>query len=120
AFVRYAFPWGEADLENSPGPRPWQIDVLTYSKDWLSNPATRHQPCEITIASGHGIGKSALMGMIISWALSTHEDTRIVVTANTDTQLTTKTVPEVSQWMRRSINADWWDIAARSFKSADA
>ena len=38
-----------------------------------------------------GIGKSALVAWLILWALSTMEDTKGVVTANTENQLKTKT-----------------------------
>jgi hypothetical protein len=57
-------------------------------------------------ASGHGIGKSALVAMLIMWAFDTLEDTRGVVTANTDTQLRTKTWPEVTKWHNLSITKD--------------
>lgn len=42
-------------------------------------------------ASGHGIGKSAFISMLINWGMSTCEDCKVVVTANTDNQLRTKT-----------------------------
>jgi len=57
--------------------------------------------------------------MIIDWAMSTCEDCKVVVTANTGTQLATKTVPEVSKWMRLSINAHWFDVHATSIKVKD-
>ena len=57
--------------------------------------------------------------MVIGWALSTCEDTRIVVTANTDTQLRTKTWPEVAKWFRNSVNADWFDVTATAITVKD-
>ena len=60
-----------------------------------------HAPAEavrLAVASGHGIGKSALVSWIILWALSTLPDTRGVVTANTEGQLRTKTWPELAKW----------------------
>lgn len=71
------------------------------------------------MASGHGIGKSALVGMIIHWALSTCEDCKIVVTANTGTQLSTKTVPEVNKWFRLAANSHWFDVKATSITVKD-
>jgi hypothetical protein len=71
------------------------------------------------VASGHGIGKSAIVGMIIDWGLSTCVDARIVITANTQPQLRTKTVPEVSTWLRRSISASYFDSQATSVRSRD-
>lgn len=113
-FVKYVYPWGEKELVDSAGPRPWQGEVLSHIGSHLQNPETRYQPCCIAVSSGHGIGKSASIGMVIDWALSTCEDCKVIVTAGTGTQLSTKTVPEVSTWFRRSINAEWWDVKAQS------
>lgn len=57
--------------------------------------------------------------MVMQWALSTRTDTRIVVTANTESQLRTKTWPEVAKWSRLAINAHWWQVPAMSVYSAD-
>jgi hypothetical protein len=61
-------------------------------------------PCSsvtrIAVASGHGIGKSALVAWLILWALTTFEDTKGVVTANTEKQLKTKTWAELAKWCR--------------------
>jgi hypothetical protein len=43
--------------------------------------------------------------MLVMWALSTMEDTRGVITANTEKQLQTKTSPEIAKWHRLAINA---------------
>lgn len=113
----YSYPWGEGVLAAAPGPRQWQLDTLDIIGQHLRNPETRHQPCQIAIASGHGIGKSALIGMLIRWAIDTCEDTRVVCTSNTDTQLKTKTVPEVTKWQRLAITADWFTNTATSIYS---
>ena len=55
---------------------------------------------------------SALVGMITGWGMSTMIDSNIVVTANTETQLRTKTWPEISKWLRSSINAHWFKATA--------
>jgi len=85
----------------------------------LGNPGTRFQPLRIAVSSGHGIGKSALVAMLIHWGMSTAVDTKVIVTANTATQLDTKTVPEVSKWFRRAINAHWFDVKATAIKVTD-
>lgn len=107
-----SYPWGEGVLANVTGPRQWQRDVLGDIGEHLSNPETRCKPLRIAVASGHGIGKSAEIAMILNWAMSTCPDTRAVVTANTDGQLRTKTWPEVSKWARLALNADWWAVPA--------
>lgn len=118
-WARQAFDWGHGVLAGHAGPRVWQSDINRVIRDHLSSDKTRHQPLFIAVASGHGIGKSAQMGMLINWALSTAEDTRIVVTANTEAQLVNKTSPEVGKWMRASLTAPWFDIKPRSIRSID-
>lgn len=111
-WVRDSYPWGVDTLAQHGGPRTWQCDVLGDIGEHLSNPATRCSPLRIAVASGHGIGKSALISMVLDWGMSTCPETRAVVTANTDGQLRTKTWPEVAKWARLSINADWWALPA--------
>ncbi|CDO34316.1 hypothetical protein [Novosphingobium sp. KN65.2] len=106
----YSFPWGEGSLSDAKGPREWQCDVMEDIREHLSNPETRFTPLRIAVASGHGIGKSALISMLAAWASDTCEDTRIVLTANTETQLRTKTWPEVLKWRNLSIAKHWWRL----------
>lgn len=116
-----AYDWGHGELQAESGPRDWQRLVLAEIRDRLNDPDWR-EPIRIAVASGHGVGKSALMGMIADWGMSTFADTKIVVTANTKQQLTTKTAPEIATWFRRSISAidKWFDIAIESIKSREA
>lgn len=118
-FSLYAYPWGEGELSTSRGPRQWQREVLRDIGAHLSDPATRYQPLMLAVSSGHGIGKSALIAQIAHWGLSTCEDCKIVVTANTDTQLRTKTWPEIGKWFRLGINAGWFVTTATAVASAD-
>lgn len=118
AFAERFYPWGQKELANSSGPRRWQRDVLFHIGEHLQS-AERFQPCRIAVASGKGIGKSALVSMIIDWAMSTCGDCKVVVTANTGTQLATKTQPEVSKWTRLSFNSHWWEVKATSITSLE-
>lgn len=113
----FAFDWGRGDLSNAEGPRKWQAYRLKEIGAHLQNPQTRFQPCRIAVASGHGIGKSALIGMIVKWGLDTCPDTRVVITANTEAQLLTKTSPEIAKWARLSITADWFKSTATALIS---
>jgi hypothetical protein len=113
------FPWGEGELETSTGPRAWQKDVLTTIRDHLKNPKTRFVPLRIAIASGHGIGKSALVAFIDKWAMGTCEDAKRVITANTFVQLNTKTQPELRKWFRLAIDADIWQVKSTSICPKD-
>lgn len=119
AYAERFYPWGEGSLEGSEGPRKWQREILAYLRDHISNPKTRYTPCKVAVSSGHGIGKSAFMGMVCNWAMSACEDCKGVVTAGTGTQLSTKTVPEISKWFKLSYNGDWFDVRATSIRSLD-
>ena len=120
-YVEASFPWGVkgTSLEKHPGPRKWQRETLQQIGEHLQDPVKRHQPLLIAVASGHGIGKSADIGMICQWGLSTCPNTRVVVTANTDNQLRTKTMPEIGKWFRMAFNASWWRVTATGIYSAD-
>lgn len=115
-----SYPWGEEGtvLANKKI-REWQETELKALRDHLQNPETRFDPYRVAIASGHGIGKSALIGMIINWALDTMVDTRITCTANTDTQLKTKTVPEVTKWSRMKLAKGRFYNATTAIYSTD-
>ncbi|MGY4399014.1 hypothetical protein ACVWZA_004226 [Sphingomonas sp. UYAg733] len=115
--ARFAYPWGEGALKGVAGPRTWQCEVMEAIGEHLQNPTTRHTPCRIARASGHGIGKSALIAMLIKWGLDTGVDTRIVVTANTENQLLTKTAPELAKWSNLSLTRDWFRTGATALVS---
>lgn len=115
-----AWDWEHGDLADSSGPREWQDDTLSIIRDHLANETTRFQPLQIAIASGHGVGKSCLMGIVSNWAMSCFIDAKIVCTANTEAQLRTKTVPEVGKWFRSSLTSEWFDPQATSVKSKSA
>ena len=112
-FVWAAFPWGEGELQGRE-PQAWQLDILAAIRDGLVDISTA---IRIAVASGHGIGKSALVSWLILWAESTYEDTRGVVTANTDTQLRKKTWSELAKWHRLFIGKDLFKLTATSIFS---
>lgn len=116
-FVKRAFPWKEpGELAEHEGPDVWQTEILTNIRDGLLD---INKAIQIAVASGHGPGKSALVSWVILWALSTHEDTRGVVTANTETQLRTKTWAELARWHRLFIARHWFSFTATSIYSVD-
>lgn len=117
AFVMGAFPWGEEGaLANFTGPDVWQTEVLRAIKSGL---LTVDQAIRIARASGHGIGKSALVAWIILWAFTTAADTRGVVTANTEVQLRTKTWSELGKWYNLFIGRDHFVLTATALLSKD-
>lgn len=118
-WARVAYDWGHGDLEEYDGPREWQSEINRAIRDHLANPETRFEPLWIAVASGHGIGKSAEMGMLSNWAMSCFDRAKVVITANTETQMRTKTSPEVGQWFRRSLTGHWFNINSQSIKARD-
>jgi hypothetical protein len=114
AYVMGAFPWGEPGtrLERFQGPEPWQANLLSRIRDGLITPQKAIQ--EAT-ASGHGVGKSACVAWIIKWACDTKPDTRGVVTANTETQLKTKTWAELGKWHHMSLTKDTFKLTATAY-----
>ena len=132
-WVMWAFPWGEegSELEKYEGPEEWQRELLLE----LSAGAIRIDeaiatamafdkevevlPVRLARCSGHGIGKSACVAWIILWAMSTFEDTKGVVTANTENQLKTKTWAEVSKWHRLFIGRSLFKMTATAMFSVD-
>jgi hypothetical protein len=115
AFVMTAFQWGKGELVDAFGPETWQEEFLKGIRDGL-NPREVTQKAR---ASGHDIGKSALVAWLILWAISTKAGTRGTVTANTDTQLRTKTWPELAKWHRLFYAKEMFTLTATAIYSSD-
>lgn len=121
AFVYFAYPWGEpgTPLEDMEGPDEWQIQILKDIGEQLKKGKDLQTAIQEAVASGHGIGKSALISWLIHFAISTHENTRGVVTANTEGQLRTKTWPELSKWHNMFIAKDLFTYTATAIFCSD-
>lgn len=123
AFVLWAFPWGEPGTDLAEKElESWQRDVLIELGKFLEDFEFRKTnkfdllPFLKAVASGHGIGKSALIAMLIIFFMSTRRNCRGIVTANTGDQLSTKTWPELQKWHARAINKHWFKWTAEKFK----
>lgn len=119
AFTMGAYPWGVQGtmLENFNGPDQWSIDLMERIRVGLLTP---NEAIQIATASGHGIGKSATVAWIIIWAFTTFPDTRGVITANTETQLKTKTWSETGKWFNLCFFArDHFNLTATALFSKD-
>lgn len=126
AFVYGAFPWREVggELEHRSGPEPWQDECLAYIEgkllDGLAEPfQVIAEAIQLAIRSGHDIGKSAFVCWLIIWAVSTREDTKGVVTANTEKQLRLKLWAELSKWHRLFLGKQFFKVTATSICAAD-
>jgi hypothetical protein len=115
-FIWYAFPWGQPGLLREKKPRKWTLDVCASIRAKLlanlGKPVNAWQIVQEAIASGHGPGKSAFIAQLILWALSTFEKTRGIVTANTETQLRTKSWPELVKWHGMCMTRHWFTVTA--------
>jgi hypothetical protein len=112
AFVSDMFPWLEKGaLEDQSGPDTWQMGIL----EELKVCGNVDIALRIAVASGHGIGKTALVAWIILWYISTRSNPQIVVTASTGAQLTNKTWRELAKWQKLSLNGNWFEWTATKF-----
>lgn len=114
-FVLAMYPWGEpGPLEAHKGPDSWQREAL----DWIGEQVTARrfngvqavEPIREATSSGHGIGKSVLVAMIIDWIMSTRPHCQGTITANTITQLQTKTWAAIQRWTRLCQTGHWFEI----------
>ena len=121
-FVKFAFPWGQKDtpLEDFEGPRKWQEKILRDIAVHIQRNQTIDLPemFRLAVASGRGIGKSALVAWLILWMLSTRLGATIIVTANTEQQLRSRTWAELGKWLTLSINSHWFMKTATTIKPA--
>jgi hypothetical protein len=115
-WVMVSFEWGKGELAHHPGPDSWQRDLLIQIRNGL---LSAQDAIRVAMASGHGPGKSAFVAWLILWAISTKVDTRGVVTANTSTQLKTKTWAELAKWHRLCICGHWFELTATAIYAAD-
>lgn len=65
-------------------------------------------PIRMATASGHGIGKSTLVSWIVDWIMSTRPHCQGTITANTYTQLETKTWAAIQKWTRLCVTGSWF------------
>lgn len=138
-FILAAFPWGEMpETSIVPLPEPWasKYPQCKYGPDrWaceIFDEIGRQvrenafdgvhavKPIRMAIASGHGIGKSFLTACLVIWILATRPGSKGVVTANTASQLDTKTFAEITKWLKRSLVANMFEIGATSVKAKES
>jgi hypothetical protein len=116
AFVLFAFPWGQKNtpLEKHAGPRKWQRlilrDIAKHIRD--NDGQLEMDSMREAVASGRGIGKSALVSWLILWMMTTRIGASVVVSANSENQLRSVTWGELTKWSTMIINAHWWEISA--------
>lgn len=137
-WVEEAFAWNRGRLAGHAGPQPWQRELLALIGERLRAlpepgrgsgadgeeadgpaPDPAEEAIRLAVASGHGIGKSAFVAWLILWALTTRPDSQAVVTANTETQLKTKTWVQLATWHRRCRFSRGFKLSGLSLAAAD-
>jgi hypothetical protein len=131
AFVKYLFPWGVkgTPLEHFSGPRKWQREVLQditdhiaannnlftgakFNNNLQSNEEIMYKVLQEAIASGRGIGKSALVSWLTIWMVSTRIGSTTIISANSENQLRSITWAEITKWLAMGLNSHWFEISA--------
>ena len=116
-FCLAAWPWGEGSLEHEKL-KEWQHRRLGWiGKQLEFLDGKPSQKIRIATATGHGVGKSALMAMLTHWAMATGVDCRGVITANTDLQLTTKTWSEMAKWNELCLFGHWFHLTGAAISA---
>lgn len=127
-FVMFAYDWtNDPDLQLVELPAPWNLlyDSKYGPDKWACefldevgrqvrernfdgrNPVS---PQRHAVASGHGIGKSTITAWLVNWIMSTRPNSVGTVTANTNSQLATKTWAQIAKWTSRCITKHWFDV----------
>jgi hypothetical protein len=129
-YVMYAYPWSKkpafrvvelpepwrSKYDSEHGPDGWACEYFEALAESIKergfDPETPKTvlPVQMAVRSGHGIGKSALVGMLASFILDTRPGARGMVTANTGPQLHTKTWPQIKKWKSAACTSHMWRI----------
>jgi hypothetical protein len=114
-FVLHCYPWGQpgTPLADFDGPDAWQREALEeigrQVRARAFNGRDAVDPIRLLVSSGHGIGKSTLQAWLVNWIMSTRPGCRGTVTANTATQLDTKTWAAIQYWTKLCLTAHWFE-----------
>ena len=102
---------GAANPNGDPQLETWQVAALKkFSKQWANR---FKKPPRLAIKSGHGVGKTCFLSILILFVLLTAgPDCKIPVVANSMDQLRDGLWPEINKWMQRlpeplRVELDW-------------
>ena len=117
-------PWASRYPNCKYGPDRWACEIL----DEVGRQVREHgfdgvhavPALRFAMASGHGIGKSCLTAWLVIWIMATRPGAKGAVTANTASQLETKTWAEITKWLKRSLVADMFIIGKTSIQAKES
>lgn len=118
-FVEGAYSWREVDTKlEGRSLEKWQKNFLQTLGDRIKE-EEKLDPTKylikMAVSSGQGVGKTALIAMLVQWFMSTKENPQIICTANTERQLKNIVWRELYKWHERLINKDWFEWNATSY-----
>jgi len=122
-FVLFAFPWS---VKNKPlakfkGPRRWQMEEFEKIRAHLEKHKDGLAPVlRLALSSGRGTGKSAFLAMLDCWFMSCWIGGTNIKTANTETQLRSRTMAELGKWHQMMINRNWFEKTSMTLRPTKA
>lgn len=117
----FLYPWKKpgTPLEFMSGPSREQAKFLDDLSDEIQvrgfNGVDPVSSIEMVVTSGHGSGKTELIGMLAGVLISTRDAMRGTVTANSGDQLRNKTWAAIQKYKKLLINAHWFEITSEKF-----
>lgn len=117
-FVVKCYPWGEpGPLQQHSGPDVWQEaflrDVGAQVKARRFDGHTPVAPIREAVSSGHGIGKTVEVAWLVDWIMSTRPHSQGTITANTFTQLETKSWAAIQRWTKLCLTGHWFTVTSQ-------
>lgn len=125
-FIDTAYPWGEPGtlLEHHTEMDTWQRTFArSVSEEVRGNAFDGHtpvMPIMRAVSKGHGVGGSVMAAMLVDWIASTRPHSQGVVTANTATQLETKTWASVRRWTKLCLFGRWFKVNTQRLYKPEA
>ena len=107
--------WFEHWKASGSNPHRFAVGVLGFLPAGVPNPGKVRQlevwqdkflrefhkpPFRHTVRAGHGVGKDVVLSILALWFVSTHYDSKCVITGASQDQLRDTTWPEIRKWHR--------------------
>jgi hypothetical protein len=101
-------------------------EELTWQQELVLREFSRANG-HVSIASGHGTGKSSVLAIIIIWAMCVFDEVKVGVTGPTAPQLSDVLLSEVRKWtgklhpwLREQVVVQMDAVTVRSYQTSDA
>ena len=112
-FDKFMYDWGGGQLSDWHYTDWWQEEIDAELTRYLKS--DENMPLCIAVSSGHGAAKTSYLARRINWFMSCRAHPQVVCTANTESQLTTRSWRELAKWHKLAANRDWFEWTATTF-----